>query len=92
LAEAKEQIRELTKTIFSRSQTKQEQLEILRQKTLENSEDPHVWEQLALQLALQKNPQIHEVSHAYRRAENLYRDRGDHSKADDIARILKRIG
>ncbi len=30
LAEAKEQIRELTKTIFSRCQTKQEYLEILR--------------------------------------------------------------
>ncbi|MDX2256807.1 MAG: hypothetical protein NW214_14945 [Pseudanabaenaceae cyanobacterium bins.39] len=92
LINAKEQIRELTKTIFSRNQAKQEQFEALRQKILKNPEDPYVWEQLAIQLSLQRNPQIHEVSHAYRRAESLYRDRGKMAKADDIVQILKRIG
>lgn len=91
LTNAKEQIKEFAKTIFSSSQKKHEKLEILRQRILKSPEDPCLWEQLALQLALQKNPQIHEVSHAYRKAENLYRDRGDLAKADEISRISKRL-
>ncbi len=95
ILKAKDTVRtfgKVTKTIFSGEQAKQAELEVWRQKTRYLPEDPDVWEQFALLLALQKNVSRDEVVSAYRRAEALYRGRGDITNAMKITQTLKRMG
>jgi hypothetical protein len=91
ISAAKESIATLTKTIFSTKQEKQSQLEVLREKTCHFPEDPQIWEDFALLLAMQQNPAKTEIIYAYRQAESLYLDREDTESAMAIAKIIKDI-
>ncbi|PSB50146.1 hypothetical protein [Chamaesiphon polymorphus] len=88
---ARESLVELTKTIFSSKQQKQERLKVLRELTLQSPEDPKIWEELGLLLAMQKNPSISEIIAAYRQAEALYLDREDTENAIKIAKIIHNL-
>ncbi len=72
------------KSIFASEQTKQDRLAELRSQTQQSPNDPALWEELALQLSLQKKPSPDEIIRAYRHAQILYLDREDINKADEI--------
>jgi hypothetical protein len=88
---AQEHIKELTKAIFAGKQEKQDRLETLREKTLQFPEDPQIWQDFALQLAMQRNPPKAEIINAYRQAEALYLDREDMEGAMAMARAIEGI-
>jgi hypothetical protein len=88
---AQEQIKNLTKTIFASKQDKQDRLGTLRSQTIQFPEDPQIWQDFALQLAMQKNPPKVEIIDAYRQAEALYLDRGDTDRAMTITRTIEGI-
>lgn len=91
LLAAREQIQHLTKAIFTGRQDKQERLGTLRSQTLQFPEDPQIWQDFALQLAMQKNPPKAEIIDAYRQAEALYLDRGDTERASAMAKTIEGI-
>jgi hypothetical protein len=78
-------LKTLAKDIFASKHTKQDRLEKLRKQTQQFPEDPKIWEEFALQLALQQKPIKAEIIHAYRQAQLLYLDREDIEKAEEIA-------
>ncbi|PZO41668.1 MAG: hypothetical protein DCF19_08890 [Pseudanabaena frigida] len=91
ISEVKDMLKTVGKMIFSSDQTRQEELAIWREKIRESPEDPKAWEQFAMLSALQKNSSEEEFVNAYRRAEGLYRDRGDVENAQRIAKTLQRF-
>lgn len=80
------------KTMLMDKQSKQNQLDLARQSTIESPNDPHTWEQLALLLSCQSNPPMDEVAAAYQRAAILFREKGDEDKAISIFYTLKKLG
>ncbi len=89
--EAKESLKQLAKTIFASQEKKAESLEVLRSKTRNFPDDPQAWEDFAMLLALQKRAVKDEVIQAYRRAETLYFERGEITKAATIAQMIKKF-
>ncbi|MGI0495520.1 hypothetical protein ACN4EG_27395 [Alkalinema pantanalense CENA528] len=75
--------------IFSGKQSKQAQIQALRQAIAQNPQNPKDWEQLALFLVLQKTT-FTEGLQAYQRAELLYRHAGETEKADSITTLVQR--
>lgn len=92
VAAATASLKQIAKLTFSSSATKSAELESLRTKTLTQPANPEVWEQFALVLSVQKNAPKAEIISAYQRAEALYLDRHDISRAAAISRILKLMG
>jgi hypothetical protein len=88
-ADAQASLMKIAKLTFASKETKLEEIESLRSKTLTHSDDPQVWEQFALALSLQKNSPKDEIISAYHRAETIYLDRGNVESAAAVTRILK---
>jgi hypothetical protein len=88
---AKDTLKTLTQTIFASTQDKQDRLGTLRSQTIQFPENPQIWQDFALQLAMQKNPPKAEILDAYRQAEALYLDRGDTERALAITRTIEGI-
>jgi hypothetical protein len=88
---AQKQIETLTKAIFAGKQEKQDRLEKLREQTMKFPEDPQIWQDFALQLAMQRNPPKAEIIDAYRQAEALYLDREDTEAARAMAQTIEGI-
>jgi hypothetical protein len=88
---AQEHLKTLTKAIFAGKQEKQDRLETLREQTMKFPEDPQIWQDFALQLAMQRNPPKAEIINAYRQAEALYLDREDAESAIAISRTIEGI-
>jgi hypothetical protein len=63
----------------------------VRSQTIQFPEDPQIWQDFALQLAMQKNPPQAEIVDAYRQAEALYLDRGDTDRAMIVTRTIEGI-
>jgi hypothetical protein len=92
MLDAKNSLKSLAKTLFSGQEARAEGLEIWREKTRQFPEDPQIWEDFAIRLALEKNVRKDEIIYAYRQAEALYLDREDTERALEIAQIIKKIG
>jgi hypothetical protein len=91
VSDAQASLMKIAKLTFAGKETKLEEIESLRSKTLIHPEDPQAWEQLALILSMQKNPPTDEIINTYRRAEALYLDRGDAIAATAITQTLKKL-
>ncbi|WP_309736848.1 hypothetical protein [Chamaesiphon sp. OTE_75_metabat_556] len=86
-----EKIKNLSGAIFASKQDKQDRLGTLRSQTIQFPEDPQIWQDFALQLAMQKNLPRAEIIDAYRHAEALYLDSGDTDRALAVTRTIEGI-
>lgn len=91
ISDAQASLMKIAKLTFASKETKLEEIELLRSKTLTHPDDPQVWEQFALLLSFQKDSPKDEVIRAYRRAQTIYLDRENVESAAAVTRILKTL-
>jgi hypothetical protein len=73
--------------IFSSKEHRQTQINDIRSKIATDRENPHLWEKLSLYLATSQEHRFESIQ-ALRQAEKIYRDRGDETKANELAKKL----
>jgi hypothetical protein len=91
ITDAFKSLQQVAQLTFASQSTKSTNLASLRSQTRMESDNPQVWEELAIALSLQPDPPTDEIVNAYRRAEALYLDRGEVIQAATIAKTLKSI-
>ncbi len=82
-----EMLKSLGSGLFSSKEKRQSDIENIKERLITDRENPQLWETLSLHLAMSKE-HYRESIDALNRAEAIYRERGDITKADDLARKI----
>jgi hypothetical protein len=80
-------LKSLAVTLFSPKAKRQSQIDRLKEQLITDRENPQLWEELGLYLAMNKE-HYRDSMEALFQAEIIYRDRGDEVKANEVARQL----
>jgi hypothetical protein len=73
--------------LFGSREHRQSEIDNLQEKLITDRENPQLWEALSLQLAMNKE-KYRESIEALSHAESIYRDRGDETKANELAKKI----
>ncbi|MFM2304980.1 MAG: hypothetical protein RLZZ135_2392 [Cyanobacteriota bacterium] len=80
-------LKSLAVTLFSPKAKRQSQIDRLKEQLITDRENPQLWEELGLYLAMNQE-HYRDSMEALFQAEIIYRDRGDEVKANEVARQL----